>query len=84
MSFFKITLFRSGIGMTERQNGVLKALGLRKRMQTVYHPVSPQVAGHIMKVKELLTVSEVDRAPSKQEQRASRKPQKGFYVETSV
>ena len=50
MQYFKITLIRSGIGMPKRVNGVLKALGLHKRMRTVYHPVSPDIAG---KVKEL-------------------------------
>lgn len=37
MSYFRITLMRSGIGMPEKTQGVLKALGLRKRMTTVYH-----------------------------------------------
>ncbi|KAL7275776.1 39S ribosomal protein L33, mitochondrial [Rhizina undulata] len=81
MSFFKITLIRSGIGMPERKNGILKALGLRKRMRTVYHPVSPEIAGMIMKVKELLAVSEVEKALTTAEQRAKRQPPKGFFVE---
>ncbi|KAH0607770.1 uncharacterized protein H6S33_002804 [Morchella sextelata] len=81
MSFFKITLIRSGIGMTERQNGVLKALGLRKRMKTVYHPVTPQTAGMIMKVKELLAVSEVDTPLTQKEIHEKRRPPKGFIVE---
>ena len=54
MAFFKITLRRSAIGLPERTRGVLAALGLRRRMQTVYHPVSPQFAGMIMRVKELV------------------------------
>ncbi|KAK9416219.1 hypothetical protein SUNI508_01636 [Seiridium unicorne] len=45
MSFFRITLHRSAIGLPERTRGVLAALGLRKRTQTVFHPVSPQFAG---------------------------------------
>jgi len=81
MSWFKITLIRSGIGMTERQNGVLKALGLRHRMKTVYHPVSPDTAGMIMKVKELLAVSEVDKPLTQAEIHAKRQPPKGFYIE---
>jgi ribosomal protein L30 len=52
MSYFKITLIRSGIGMTKRQNGILAALGLRKRMSIVYHPVSPEVAGKIMSQRQ--------------------------------
>ena len=62
MSFFRITLHRSAIGLPQRTHGVLAALGLRKRNQTVFHPVSPQFAGMIMKVKELVRVDEVDRA----------------------
>ncbi|PUU77355.1 mitochondrial 54S ribosomal protein YmL33 [Tuber borchii] len=81
MSWFKITLIRSGIGMTERQNGVLKALGLRHRMKTVYHPVSPDTAGMIMKVKELLAVSEVDKPLTQAEIHAKRQPPKGYYIE---
>ena len=82
MAFFRITLVRSAIGLPRRLNGVLAALGLRKRMQTVFHPVSPQVAGQIMKVKELVAVSEVDEALSKSAMKSARKPDPGYYVET--
>jgi large subunit ribosomal protein L30 len=81
MSYFKITLIRSAIGMTKRQNGVVASLGLRKRMATAYHPVSVEVAGKIMKVKELLAVSEVEKPETKQEIHARRQPPKGFVVE---
>ncbi|KAI9749462.1 MAG: hypothetical protein M4579_006864 [Chaenotheca gracillima] len=84
MSFFKITLMRSAIGLPEKTQGVLKALGLRKRMRTVYYPVTPDVAGQIMKVKELVAVSEVDRALSVQEQRQLRKPDTGYYIEKAM
>ncbi|KAF5616282.1 ribosomal L30 [Fusarium sp. NRRL 52700] len=59
MSFFRITLHRSAIGLPERTRGVLAALGLRRRMQTVFHPVHPQFAGMILKVKELVRVEEM-------------------------
>ncbi|KAH8706510.1 hypothetical protein BGZ61DRAFT_531691 [Ilyonectria robusta] len=84
MSYFRITLHRSAIGLPERTRGVLAALGLRRRMQTVFHPVHPQFAGMILKVKELVRVQEVDRALSKQEVKAERTPDKGFYVEKAV
>ena len=84
MTFFKITLIRSSIGLPRRTQGVLAALGLRKRMRTVFHPVTPDIAGQIMKVKELVAVSEVDKALSQQELRALRKPDPGYYVETPV
>ncbi|KFA63804.1 hypothetical protein S40285_01945 [Stachybotrys chlorohalonatus IBT 40285] len=84
MSFFRITLRRSAIGLPERTQGVLAALGLRRRMQTVFHPVEPQFAGMIFKVKELVTVHEVDRALTKAEVKAERTPDRGFYVEKAV
>ncbi len=81
MSWFRITLHRSAIGLPERTHGVLAALGLRRRNQTVFHPVSPQFAGMIMKVKELVKVQEVDRPLSKAEVKAERTPDTGFYLE---
>ncbi|USP80943.1 hypothetical protein yc1106_08217 [Curvularia clavata] len=81
MSYFRITLLRSGIGMPAKTQGVLKALGLRKRMTTVYHPVSQSVAGQIMRIKELVDVKEVDKPVSKEQMRAARRPDPGYYVE---
>ena len=82
MAYFRIQLMRSAIGLPEKTQGVLKALGLRKRMSTVFHPVSPQVAGQIMKVKELVSVREVDKPLTKQEVHEERKPDPGYYVES--
>lgn len=84
MTFFRITLLRSAIGLPQRSTDVLKALGLRKRMATVFHPVTPSVAGQIMKVKELVDVQEVDRRLTKQEVHLERKPDPGYYVEREV
>jgi len=84
MAFFRITLIRSAIGLPAKTSGVLRALGLRKRMRTVFHAVSPQVAGQIMKVKELVAVSEVEQAMTTQEIKEARRPDPGFYVETAV
>jgi len=75
---------RSGIGLPKRTQGVLKALGLRQRMKTVFYPVTPEVAGQIMKVKELVAVREVDRALTKEELKAERRPNPGFYLESAV
>lgn len=82
MSFFRVTLIRSSIGLPRKTQGVLKALGLRKRMRTVYHPVSPQAAGQIMMVKELVAVSEVEEALTKNEMRDQRRPDPGYYIES--
>jgi len=84
MPYFKITLIRSAIGLPTKTQGVLAALGLRKRMRTVFHPVSPQVAGQIMKVKELVAVSEVEEKSTTQEMREMRKPDPGYYIESAV
>jgi large subunit ribosomal protein L30 len=82
MAYFRITLIRSAIGLPAKSSNVLKALGLRKRMATVFHPVSPDVAGQLMKVKELIAVKEVDQPLTKAEVHMERKPDPGFYVES--
>lgn len=84
MSYFRITLQRSAIGLPERTRGVLAALGLRRRMQTVFHPAEPQFAGMIFKVKELVRVQEVAEPLTKKQVKAERTPDTGFYVETAV
>ena len=82
MSYFRITLIRSAIGLQAKSANVLKALGLRKRMATVFHPVTPSVAGQIMRVKELVAVSEVETPLTKKEVHLERKPDTGFYIES--
>lgn len=84
MSFFRITLHRSAIGLPKRTNGVLAALGLRRRNQTVFHPVEPQFAGMLMKVKELVKVEEVPVRLTKRELKDERKFDTGFVVEKQV
>jgi large subunit ribosomal protein L30 len=75
---------RSGIGMPLKTQGVLKALGLRKRMTTVYHPVTQSVAGQIMRIKELIDVKEVAHPMTKDQMRAARRPDPGYYVEKTA
>lgn len=82
MSYFRITLIRSAIGLPSKSANVLKALGLRKRMATVFHPVEPSVAGQIMKVKELVAVREVDKPLTKQQVHQERVPDAGYYIES--
>lgn len=67
--------------MPQKVQGVLHALGLRKRMTTVYHPVTQSVAGQIMRIKELVDVKEVKHAMSKEQMRSARRPDKGYYIE---
>lgn len=79
--FFRITLMRSAIGLPAKIGDVLSSLGLHKRLKTVYHPVSPVVAGKIFSVKELVDVEEVDQALTKEQLKELRRPDKGFYIE---
>lgn len=83
-SYFRITLIRSAIGLPSKSARVLRALGLRKRMATVFHPVNQVTAGQIMRVKELVAVSEVDRALTPAEVKKERVPDSGFWVEKKV
>ncbi|KAF7895581.1 uncharacterized protein EAF01_009543 [Botrytis porri] len=80
-SYFRITLTRSAIGLPKKSSRVLKFLGLHKRTSSVYHPVSSDIAGQIMKVKELVEVEETKERRTKREERESRRPESGFVVE---
>jgi len=84
MPFFRITLLRSAIGLPQKTRGVLQALGLTRRQQTVFYPVSPDVAGQIMRVKELVAVSEVADRMTRAELRQARRPDPGYFVESRV
>lgn len=83
-AYFRITLMRSAIGLPKKTSGVLAALGLRKRLRTVYHPVTPDVAGQIFAVKELIDVQEVSQKLSVSEMKELRRPEKGWYVERRI
>jgi len=84
MAFFRITLLRSAIGLPKQTSGVLSALGLKRRYKTVYHPVSPTVAGQVFAVKELVDVQEVNEKFSKKELKDLRRPDTGFYIESKA
>ncbi|KAJ7100856.1 hypothetical protein B0H15DRAFT_769820 [Mycena belliarum] len=79
---FKITLRRSAISLGDKKKGTLAALGLHRRHQTVFHKHTPDIAGKILAVKELLEVKNVPSTEvrNKQEQRVERKAPKGYEV----
>ena len=79
---FKITLRRSAISLGDKIKGTLKALGIHRRFQTVYFPHSPEVAGKILRVKELVEVENVPThmVMTKQQQRQTRKAPRGYKV----
>jgi large subunit ribosomal protein L30 len=53
----KITLTKSLIGLSPKQEATVKALGLRKIRQTVTHDDTETVRGMIAKVPHVLQVS---------------------------
>ncbi|KAH9043952.1 hypothetical protein EDB85DRAFT_1913138 [Lactarius pseudohatsudake] len=79
---FRVTLRRSAISLGQRAQGTLAALGLRRRMQTVYHLHTPEAAGMILAVKELVEVENVPASAVRTagQQRVERKAPRGFVV----
>lgn len=56
---FKITLVRSLIGKSEQQRATIRALGLRRRHQTVIKEDTPQLRGMLGRVRHLVKIEEV-------------------------
>ncbi|PPQ83975.1 hypothetical protein CVT25_000521 [Psilocybe cyanescens] len=79
---FKITLRRSAISLGDKIKGTIKALGIHRRFQTVYFPHSPEAAGKILRIKELVEVENVPThlVKTKQQQRQERKAPRGYKV----
>ena len=59
MSKLKITQVKSGIDRMERQKRTLKALGLRRMLQSVEVEATPQILGMVKAVHHLVKVEEV-------------------------
>ncbi|KAJ2665310.1 hypothetical protein IWW48_000198 [Coemansia sp. RSA 1200] len=59
--FWKITLKRSPIGLHPRTRENARALGLVRRGHIVYRPISNELAGMILKLKELVKIELVDK-----------------------
>ncbi|KIM39186.1 hypothetical protein M413DRAFT_447149 [Hebeloma cylindrosporum] len=79
---YKITLRRSAISLGDKIKGTLLALGIHRRFQTVYFPHSPEVAGKILRVKELVEVENVPThaVMTSTQQRQARKAIRGYKV----
>jgi large subunit ribosomal protein L30 len=56
MATVRITQVRSQIGQSERHRGTLRALGLGKIGRSVEHEETPQLAGMLRKVRQLVKV----------------------------
>ena len=53
-----ITQTRSAIGRNQKQQGTIRALGIRRLHQTVVHDDTPQIRGMINRVVHLVSVTE--------------------------
>jgi large subunit ribosomal protein L30 len=53
----KLTLTRSLIGLSPKQEATVKALGLRRMNQSVQHDDTPTIRGMIAKVPHVLRVN---------------------------
>ena len=63
---WKITLMRSTIGMPPKTRKNAEALGLFRRGRSIYRPICNELAGIILKIKELVKLELVDeREPTK-------------------
>ncbi|KAJ1498786.1 39S ribosomal protein L33, mitochondrial [Coelomomyces lativittatus] len=58
-AYFRVTLHRSTIGLSQKTRLIVKSLKLGKRMTTSYLPQTPAIAGSILKIKELVQVENV-------------------------
>ncbi|CAE6525750.1 unnamed protein product [Rhizoctonia solani] len=79
---FRITLRRSAIGLPKFSKRTLEALGIHRRGATVFQKHSPEAAGKVLRVKELVEVENVPESEvkSKQEMRQNRKAVRGYSV----
>jgi ribosomal protein L30 len=82
ITHFKITLRRSAIALGRRKQETLHTLGIHHRHQTVFHRHSPEVAGKILFVKELVEVENVPASMvrTKTEMMLERRAPRGFLV----
>ena len=56
----KITQVRSALGRGAKQQGTIRALGLRKIGQTVTQSDRPEILGMVRSVEHLIEVEEID------------------------
>ncbi|EJF59189.1 hypothetical protein DICSQDRAFT_148668 [Dichomitus squalens LYAD-421 SS1] len=82
LTHYRITLRRSAIALPMNIKGTLAALGIHRRLQTVFHRHTPDIAGKILTIKELVTVENVPESAvrTKWEQRQERKASRGYEV----
>lgn len=60
MAKLKVTQVRSALSRGKKQQGTIRALGLRRLGQTVVHEDKPEIRGMITAVSHLVEVEETD------------------------
>jgi large subunit ribosomal protein L30 len=60
MSKLKVTQVRSALSRGAKQQGTVRALGLRRIGQFVVHEDKPEIRGMIRAVEHLVEVEEID------------------------
>lgn len=78
--YYRIHLYRSFIGLPQTTRLTCQALGLSKRGKVVYKKVSPEIAGQVLKIKELVKVNLVEDLKIRELELASRKSAPGYSV----
>ncbi len=78
--YFKVTQIKSTIALPFKKKNAMKTSGLTRRLQTVYHKITPQEAGQIAIVKELVKVELSPIKKSRREMRMERKSDPGFTI----
>lgn len=78
--YYRIHLYRSFIGLPRTIGKTCEALGLSKTGKVVYKKVSPQSAGQIVKIKELVKVDLVESLETEKIEILSRKSDPGYKV----
>jgi len=59
LPLIKITLMKSPIGRSDRQQAVVRGLGLRKIRSHVVREKSPEIMGMVRKIEFMVDVTEV-------------------------
>ncbi|VVT45192.1 uncharacterized protein SAPINGB_P000668 [Magnusiomyces paraingens] len=78
--YYRIHLYRSFIGLSKTTAETCRALGLSKRGRVVYKKVSPQIAGQVVKIKDLVKVDLVPSLEYQTAEFAARKSASGYSV----
>ncbi|EQC53043.1 ribosomal protein subunit YmL33 [Schizosaccharomyces japonicus yFS275] len=80
---FRVVQQRSCIGMPSKLRAIARSLGLGKVHSVSYPNINPGVAGKILRIKELVSVTTVEKPVSRAQEHSLRSPTPGFTVISS-